>query len=36
MAAALERDPQIAAKACFAGMYGGVRRGYGEEGAARI
>jgi inosine-uridine nucleoside N-ribohydrolase len=31
MAAALERDPQIAAKACFAGMYGGVRRGYGEK-----
>ena len=29
MAAVLDRQPQIAAKASFAGMYGGVRMGYG-------
>jgi inosine-uridine nucleoside N-ribohydrolase len=30
MAAVLDRQPQIAAKASFAGMYGGVRKGYGN------
>jgi inosine-uridine nucleoside N-ribohydrolase len=29
VAAALERDPQIAAKASFVGMHGSVRKGYG-------
>lgn len=29
MAAALDRQPQVATKASFAGMYGGVRMGYG-------
>jgi inosine-uridine nucleoside N-ribohydrolase len=31
LAAALERYPELAAKASLAGMYGSVRRGYGEE-----
>lgn len=34
MAKVLERDPNIAAKACFAGMYGSVRKGY--DGSSKI
>lgn len=34
LAAALDRDPAIAAKAAFVGMHGGVRKGYGGGAVA--